>query len=105
MKFVIDSHEFPFGARVIENLSYDVILGRDFLKEFCFKVDFENGSVNFLSEPDPLPFKGVHLKDDSDSTDKAFISSVHASRTFCYSISVRNFGFRGTQFFTKRRWY
>ena len=38
MKFVIDSHEFPFEARVIENLSYDVILGRDFLKEFCFKV-------------------------------------------------------------------
>ena len=82
MKFVIDSHEFPFEARVIENLSYDVILGRDFLKEFCFKVDFENGSVNFPSEPDPLPFKGVHLNDDSDLTDKAFISSVHASRTF-----------------------
>ena len=38
IKFVIDSHEFPFEARVIENLSYDVILGRDFLKEFCFKV-------------------------------------------------------------------
>ena len=82
MKFVIDSHEFPFEARVIENLSYDVILGRDFLKEFCFKVDFENGSVNFPFEPDPLPFKGVHLNDDSDLTDKAFISSVHASRTF-----------------------
>ena len=82
MKFVIDSHEFPFEARVIENLSYDVILGRDFLKEFCFKVDFENRSVNFPSEPDPLPFKGVHLNDDSDLTDKAFISSVHASRTF-----------------------
>ena len=82
MKFVIDSHEFPFEARVIENLSYDVILGRDFLKEFCFKVDFENGSVNFPSEPDPLPFKGVHLKDDSDSTDKAVISLLHASRTF-----------------------
>ena len=82
MKFVIDSHEFPFEARVIENLSYDVILGRDFLKEFCFKVDFENGSVNFPSEPDPLPFKGEHLNDDSDLTDKAFICSVHASRTF-----------------------
>ena len=80
MKFVIDSHEFPFEARVIENLSYDVILGRDFLKEFCFNVDFENGSVNFPSEPDPLPFKGVHLNDDSDSTDKTFISSDHASR-------------------------
>ena len=82
MKFVIDSHEFPFEARVIESLSYDVILGRDFLKEFCFKVDFENGSVNFPSEPDPLPFKGLHLNDDSGLTDKAFISSVHTSRTF-----------------------
>ena len=76
------SREFPFEARVIENLSYDVILGRDFLEEFCLKVDFENGSVNFPSEPDPLPFKGVHLNDDSGLTDKAFISSVHASRTF-----------------------
>ena len=82
MKFVIDSHEFPFEACVIENLSYHVILGRDFLTQFCFKVDFENGLVNFPSEPDPLPFKGVHLNDDSDLTDKAFISSVHASRTF-----------------------
>ena len=80
MRFVIDSHEFPFEAHMIENLSYDVILGRDFLKEFCFKVDFENGSVNFPSEPDPLPFKGVHLNDDSDLTDKAFISLVHASQ-------------------------
>ena len=67
---------------MIENLSYDVILGIDFLTEFCFNVDFENGLVNFPSEPDPLPFKGVHLNDDSDSTDKTFISSVHASRTF-----------------------
>ena len=82
MKFVIDSHEFPFEARVIENLSYDVIRGRDFLKEFCFKVDFENGLVNFPSEPDPLPFKGIHLNSDNDSLNKAFISSVHASRTF-----------------------
>ena len=49
---------------MIESLSYDVILGRDFLKEFCFKVDFENGSVNFPPEPDPLLFKGLHLNDD-----------------------------------------
>ena len=80
IKFVIDSHEFPFEARVIENLSYDVILGRDFLKEFCFQVNFENGSVNLPSEPDPLTFKGVHLNNDSDLTDKAFISLVHASQ-------------------------
>ena len=82
MKFVIDSHEVPFEARVIENLSYEVILGRDFLKEFCFKVDFENGLVNFPSESDPLPFKGLHLNSDNDSLNKAFISLVHASRTF-----------------------
>ena len=87
MKFVIDSHEFPFEARVIENLSYDVILGRDFLKEFSFKVDFENGSVNFPSEPDPLPCKGLHLNDDSGLTNKAFISSVHASCTFVILVS------------------
>ena len=45
MKFVIDSHEFPFEARVIENLSYDVILSlveislKNFVLGLILKMD------------------------------------------------------------------
>ncbi|PFX22079.1 Transposon Ty3-I Gag-Pol polyprotein [Stylophora pistillata] len=82
MEFVIDSRIFTFEVCVIEDLSFDVVLGRDFLQKFCFKVDFENGLVSFPSQPSPFPFEGVHVDDDNDLIDKAFISSVHASGTF-----------------------
>ena len=48
VEFVIDLHAFPFEVHVIEDLTCDVILGRDFLQKFCFKVDFENGMVSFF---------------------------------------------------------
>ena len=85
MKFVIDSQVLPFEAHVIQDLAYDVILGRDFLQKFSFKIDFENGVVNFSPEADPLPFSDDHSNStfevSEDSSDN-FISSVHASRTF-----------------------
>lgn len=34
---------FLFEAHMIEDLTYDMILGRDFLQKFGFKIDFENG--------------------------------------------------------------
>ncbi|PFX20894.1 Retrovirus-related Pol polyprotein from transposon 17.6 [Stylophora pistillata] len=82
MEFVIDSRIFTFEACVIEDLSFDVILGRDFLQRFRFKVDSEDGLVSFPSEPSPFPFEGVRVDDDDDLIDEAFISSVHASHTF-----------------------
>ncbi|XP_022785634.1 uncharacterized protein LOC111325979 [Stylophora pistillata] len=82
MEFVIDSRIFTFEVCVIEDLSFDVILGRDFLKRFCFKVDFKDGLVSFPSEPSPFPFEGVRVDDDDDLIDEAFISSVHASHSF-----------------------
>ena len=39
---------------MIEDLTCDVILGRDFLQKFCFTVDFENGTLSFFF----LPFAG-----------------------------------------------
>ena len=48
VEFVIDFHAFPFEAHVIEDLTCDVILGRDFLQKFCFTVDFENGTLSFF---------------------------------------------------------
>ena len=43
----VDFHAFPFEAHVIEDLTCDVILGRDFLQKICFTVDFENGTLFF----------------------------------------------------------
>ena len=83
-EFVIDSRIFPFEARVIEDLAYDVIIRRDLLQKFCFKIDFENGVVT-LSPEDPLPFGSVQLNDsfdDSVGPGETFITSVHASRTY-----------------------
>ncbi|PFX14137.1 Retrovirus-related Pol polyprotein [Stylophora pistillata] len=82
MEFVIDSRIFTFEVCVIKDLSFDVILGRDFLRRFCFKVDFQNGLVSLPAEPSPFPFEGLCVDDDSDLIDKAFISSVNASHTF-----------------------
>ena len=43
MEFVIiDSRVFTCEVCMIEDLSFDVIPGGDFLQRFCFKVDFEN---------------------------------------------------------------
>ena len=81
VEFVIDFHAFPFEAHVIEDLTCDVILGRDFLQKFYFTFDFENGMVSFFPESDPLPFKDVQL-DDVVNPHETFISLAHASRTF-----------------------
>ena len=83
MEFVIDSCMFTFEVCVIEDFSYDIILGRDFLQRFCFIVDFENGLVSFPSKPSPFPFEGVPIdSDNNDLIDKAFVSSANASCTF-----------------------
>ena len=82
VEFVIDFHAFPFEVHVIEDLTCDVILGRDFLQKFCFTVDFENGMVRFFPESDPSPFEDVQLDDDVVYPHETFISPVHASRTF-----------------------
>ena len=40
---------------MIEELAFDVIIGRDFLKEFCSGIDFMNNVVEFVHADDPLP--------------------------------------------------
>ena len=81
MQFVIQSEIFPFEAYVIGNLTYDVILGRDFLQKFGSKIDFKKGMIEFVSEVDPLPFCNMEgtVSDDyvvSGNTD--LDCSVHA---------------------------
>ena len=82
VEFVIDFHAFPFEGHVFEDLTCDVTLGRDFLQKFCLTVDFENGTLSFSPESDPLPFRDVQLDDDVVNSQETFISSVHASLTF-----------------------
>ena len=81
MHFVIQSEVFPFEAYVIKNLTYDVILGRDFLHKFSSKIDFKKGRIKFLSEEDPLPFHGMGDTVSNNYTvsdDNDFNCSVHA---------------------------
>ena len=87
VEFVTDFHAFPFEAHVIEDLTCDVILGRNFLQKFCFTVDFENGTLSFFfPESDPLPFKDVQLDDDVVNSQETFIYSVHASAKIIMSV-------------------
>ena len=56
MQFVIHFEVFPFEAYVIRNLTYDMILGRDFFQKFSSKIVFEKDMIEFASAEDPLPF-------------------------------------------------
>ena len=43
LPFVIGSKIFPFEAHVIQDMTSDVILGRNFFEKFCAKNDFDEG--------------------------------------------------------------
>ena len=48
LTFELGADSFPVKAHVIEGLAFDVIIGRDFLKEFCPGIDFMNNVVEFV---------------------------------------------------------
>ena len=82
LTFEIGADSFPVKARVIEGLAFDVIIGRDFLKEFCSGIEFMNNVVEFVHADDPLQFDFGHHDDDPDVDDSEFVSSVHADYSF-----------------------
>ena len=47
---------------------------RDFLQEFCSRIDFMNNVVEFEHANDALPFHLRHLDDDPDVDDSEFVS-------------------------------
>jgi len=70
---------------VIEDLTYDVIIGRDFLQYFRSRIDFENGVLTFSREENSLPFCDVEtdfLSDDVEDDNSDFMCSVHADFSF-----------------------
>ena len=85
MKFDVQSEVFPCEAHVIEGLTYDVILGRDFLQKYSSKIDFDKAVIEFSSKENPFPFCGLetlnfdeeHLPDDT-----SFVCTVHADFSF-----------------------
>ena len=66
---------------MIEGLAFDVIIGRDFLREFCSRIDFVD-VVDFVHGDDPLPFDLSRLDDDPNVDDSEFVSSVQADFSF-----------------------
>ena len=52
----VKSDLFRFEAYVIKDLTHDVVLGRDFLQEYCLKLDFIETTAEFSHPEDPLPF-------------------------------------------------
>ena len=81
----IGTEAFHFEAHVIEDLTYDVIIGRDFLQYFCSRIDFENGVVTCSQEENSLPFCDVEtdcVSDDVEDDSSDFICSVHADFSF-----------------------
>ena len=81
LPFAIDSKIFAFEAHVIQDLTSDVILGRNFFKKLCVKIDFDEGMVRFRHGGDPLPFDSDPVTIDDDCCPE-FVCSVHADTAF-----------------------
>ena len=56
LPFAIGSKTFPFEAHVIQDLTSDVILGKNLLEKFWAKIDFDEGMIRFKHGEDPLTF-------------------------------------------------
>ena len=67
---------------MIESLAFVVIIGQDFFREFCSRIDFVDNMVEFVHADDPLPFELSRLSDDPDVDGSEFVSSVHADFSF-----------------------
>ena len=81
LPFAIDFKIFRSEAHVIQDLTSDVILGRNFFEKFCAKIDFDEGMIRFKHGEDPLPFDSDPVTIDNDYCPE-FVCSVHADTAF-----------------------
>ena len=81
LPFAIGSKIFPFEAHVIQDLTSDVILGRNFFEKFCAKIDFDEGMIRFKHGEGPLPFDSDPVTIDKDCCPE-FVCSMHADTAF-----------------------
>ena len=82
LPFAIGSKTFPFEAHVIQDLTSDVILGRNFFQTFCAKIDFDEGMIRFKHGEDPSPFDYDPVNVDGGDCSPEFVCSVHADTSF-----------------------
>ena len=82
LPFAIGSKTFPFEAHVIQDLTSDVILGRNFFRKFCAKIDFDEGMIRFKHGEDPLPFDYDLVNVDSGDCSPELVCSVHTDTSF-----------------------
>jgi len=68
--FEIDGQIYQFNAFIVDNITYDIILGTDFLEHFNAVVDFNNKSLSFSND---IPSEPVYLHNDS---------TIHADQTY-----------------------
>lgn len=76
--FEIASEKYPFQALVIESLTYDVILGRDFLEFYNAKIDLEDHKL-FLNNNPLAPNSPVQTAEPEEEKNVCFI---HAQSSF-----------------------
>ena len=82
LPFPIGSTTFPVEAHVIQDLTSDVILRRNFFKKFCTKIDFDKGMIRFKHGEEPLTFNSRPVTLDSGDCGPEFLCSVHADTAF-----------------------
>ena len=82
LPFAISSKAFPLEAHVIQDLTSDAILGRNFFEKFYAKIDFDEGMIRFKHGEDLLPFESDPVTLDSDDCGPEFVCSVHADTAF-----------------------
>ena len=58
LNFVIKSDVFPFEAYVIKDLTHDVVLGRDFLQNYCSRIDFMENIIIVTF----VPYVFIHIR-------------------------------------------
>ena len=81
LPFAIGSKIFPFEAHVIQDLTSDVTLGRNFFEKFCAKIDFDEGMIRFRHWEDPLPSDSDRVTVNDDCCPE-FVCSVHVETAF-----------------------
>ena len=75
--FEIAGEKYPFQALVIESLTYDVILGRDFLEFYKAKIDLEDHKL-FLHNDPLAPNSSVEAAEATEET----VCGIHAQSSF-----------------------
>jgi len=75
--FSIANDEYPFYALIIESLTYDVILGRDFLKFYKAKIDLAEHRLLLSYNP-----SSDGLTHSPEPVVETAVCSVHGQTTF-----------------------